>query len=101
MKAEPARCSSAARGNPLALSPRTAPHWREPIREAEGKEEAMGDRLARYIEWQSAGRRTGRVAYIVGTQNLPAPSAGAEWQIDSKFNVADEILRDPGMKSLF
>lgn len=64
-------------------------------------QEAMGDRLARYIEWQSAGRRTGRVAYIVGTQNLPAPSAGAEWQIDSKFNVADEILRDPGMKSFF
>jgi hypothetical protein len=32
---------------------------------------------------------------------LPEPSAGAEWQIDSKFNVADEILRDPGMKALF
>jgi len=32
---------------------------------------------------------------------LPEPSAGAEWQIDSKFNVADEILREPGMGSLF
>ena len=61
----------------------------------------MGDRLARYIEWQGAGLRTGRVAYIIGTQNLPEPGVGAKWQIDSKFNVADEILRHPGMTALF
>lgn len=61
----------------------------------------MPDKLARYIEWQSAGRRTGRVAYIIGTQNLPEPIVGAEWQIDLKFNAADEILRDPDMKALF
>ena len=61
----------------------------------------MGDRLARYIEWQSAELRTGRVAYIIGTHNLPEPGVGAEGQIDSKFNVADEILRDPGITALF
>jgi hypothetical protein len=61
----------------------------------------MPDRLARYIEWQSGGRRTGRVAYVIGKRNLPAPVVGAEWQIDSQFNPANEILRDPNMKFVF
>jgi hypothetical protein len=62
----------------------------------------MPDRLLRYVEWQSGGRRTGRVAYVIGKQNLlPEPlSAGAEWQLDSQFNVADEILRDPAIKDV-
>jgi hypothetical protein len=46
----------------------------------------MPDRLARYIEWQSGGRRTGRVAYVIGVRNLPEPITGAEWQIDPQFN---------------
>jgi hypothetical protein len=61
----------------------------------------MPDRLARYIEWQSGGRRTGRVAYAIGRQNLPSPITGAEWQIDSHFNAADEVLRDPKVKAVF
>jgi len=61
----------------------------------------MPDKLVRYIEWQSGGRRTGRVAYVIGRQFLPEPiAAGAEWQIDSKFNVADEILRNPSIKDV-
>jgi hypothetical protein len=32
---------------------------------------------------------------------LPEPIAGAEWQIDSKFNVSEEILRDPTIKAAF
>jgi hypothetical protein len=31
---------------------------------------------------------------------LPEPIAGAEWQIDSKFNVSEEI-RDPTIKAAF
>lgn len=61
----------------------------------------MPDKLARYIEWQSAGRRTGRVAYVIGIGNLPETIAGAEWQIDPQFSAADEILRDPNMKAVF
>jgi len=62
----------------------------------------MPDKLVRYIEWQSGGRRTGRIAYVIGKQALPEPiAAGAEWQIDSKFNVADEILRNPAIKDVF
>ena len=61
----------------------------------------MPNKLARYVEWQSGGRRTGRVAYVIGTQRLPKPIAGAEWQIDSKFNASEEILRDPTIKAAF
>jgi hypothetical protein len=61
----------------------------------------MPERLARYIEWQSGGRRTGRVAYVVGSRNLPRTITGAEWQIDPHFSVAEEILRDPKMKAVF
>ena len=59
----------------------------------------MPNKLARYVEWQSGGRRTGRVAYVIGKQRLPEPIAGAEWQIDSKFNASEEILRDPTIKA--
>ena len=57
-------------------------------------------RLERYIEWMSGGRRTGRVAYVLGKRNLPKPVAKAEWQIDSKFNVAEELLRDPFLEDV-
>jgi hypothetical protein len=62
---------------------------------------AMRDRLTRYIEWQSSGRRTGRAAYVIGKQNLPRAIAGAEWQVDPSFNAAEEILRDPTLKDSF
>ena len=61
----------------------------------------MPDRLARYIEWKSGGRRTGRIAYVIGMQNLPETIAGTEWQIDSRFNAAEEVLRNPKMKAVF
>jgi hypothetical protein len=31
---------------------------------------------------------------------LPKPLPGAEWQLDARLNVADELLRDPGLKSV-
>ena len=61
----------------------------------------MPNKMARYIEWQSVSRLTGRAAYAIGKQNLPEPVAGAEWQIDSQFSAADEILRDPSIKDIF
>src|SRR3984957_2820244 len=50
---------------------------------------------ARYIEWQSGGRLTGRAAYAIGKQNLPEPVAGAGWQMGSQFSGADVKLRAP------
>lgn len=61
----------------------------------------MPNKMSRYIEWQSGGRLTGRAAYAIGKQNLPEPVAGAEWQINSQFSAADEILRDPSIKDIF
>jgi hypothetical protein len=64
------------------------------------KGQLMPERLARYIEWQSGGRRTERVAYVIGARNRPEIITGAEWQIDPQFDAAEEILRDPTIKAV-
>ncbi len=58
------------------------------------------NKLERYIEWMSGGRRTGRVAYALGASKLPKPATGGNWQLDLKFNVAEELLRDPSLKDV-
>jgi hypothetical protein len=67
----------------------------------EAEKGEMPDRPARYIEWQSGGRRTGRIAYVFGRRSLPPTVAGAEWQRDSLFNAAEEIVRDPTLGAVF
>lgn len=54
--------------------------------------------LMRYVEWMSRGRRTGRVVYVTKEWNVPMPLPGAEWQLDTRFNASEELLRDPGLK---
>ena len=56
--------------------------------------------LRRYVEWMNRGRRTDRVVNVLKEWDLPKPLPGAEWQLDTKFNLADELLRDPGLKSV-
>ena len=55
--------------------------------------------VKRYIEWMSRGRRTDRAAYVLREWDLPMPLPGAEWQLDTKFNAAEEILRDPSLET--
>jgi hypothetical protein len=57
--------------------------------------------LRKYIEWMTGGRRTGRIAYVTREWDLPTPSPSAEWQLDPKFNAAEELLRDPELKNVF
>ena len=57
--------------------------------------------LKRYFEWTARGARTERTAYVLTEWDLPEPIPGAEWGLDSKFNAAQEILRDPAMKDVF
>jgi hypothetical protein len=38
--------------------------------------------------------------YATKEWNVPKPLPGAEWQLDTKFNVADELLRDPELKNV-
>jgi hypothetical protein len=33
--------------------------------------------------------------------DLPEPLPGAEWQLDNAFNLADELLRNPELKTVF
>jgi len=56
--------------------------------------------LRRYVEWMNRGRRTDRVVYVTKEWNLPKPLPGAEWQLDTKFKLADELLRDPDLKTV-
>lgn len=56
--------------------------------------------LRRYIEWMSRGRRTNREAYVLKEWDLPKPLPGAEWQVDKTFNLAEELLREPELKSV-
>ena len=58
-------------------------------------------RLKEYIEWMSRGRRTERIAYVTKKWDLPKPLPGAEWQLDSKFDMAQELLHDPNLKKVF
>jgi hypothetical protein len=57
--------------------------------------------LKRYVEWMSRGRRTERVVYVINESNVPKPLPGAEWQLDPKFNAAEELLGDPELKDVF
>jgi hypothetical protein len=58
-------------------------------------------RLRKYIEWMNRGRRTERIAYVTKEWDLPKPLPGAEWQLDSKFNMAEELLDNPDLKVVF
>ena len=61
----------------------------------------MSKGLKRYYEWMARGARTGRIAYVIQEWNLPEPVPGGEWAPDTKFNAAEELLRDPEMKFIF
>jgi hypothetical protein len=68
-------------------------------RAEKGKIERMPG-IRRYVEWMNRGRRTDHVVYVLKEWDLPKPLPGAEWQLDTKFNVADELLRDPKLKTV-
>ena len=76
-----------------------APSRRLVARPEKGKMEPMAG-LRRYVEWMNRGRRTDRVVYVAKEWNMPKPVPGAEWQLDTKFKLADELLRDPDLKTV-
>jgi hypothetical protein len=59
------------------------------------------NRLRKYVEWMSRGRRTNRIAYVMKEWDLPMPLSGTEWQPDMNFSVADELLSNPDLKAVF
>lgn len=41
-----------------------------------------------------------RVAYALGSKDLPKPVTVPQWQLDSKFNVAEELLEDSSLRDV-
>jgi hypothetical protein len=59
------------------------------------------NRLRRLIETASSGEKTGRVAYVLKRETLPAAQAGFEWREDESFSAAEAVLADAGLKDVF
>jgi hypothetical protein len=58
-------------------------------------------RLQKFVETGAYGEGLGRVAYILDVSALPYPDKGKEWQRIDSFSAAEEVLNDPGLKSVF
>jgi hypothetical protein len=61
----------------------------------------MTTRLQKFIERGSNDEGPGRAAYVLDAGALPGPAEGKEWQRIDSFSVAEEMLSDPGLKSVF
>jgi hypothetical protein len=61
----------------------------------------MTTRLQKFIEIGVQGEAAGRTAYVLGVSALPRPLKGKEWQRMDSFSAAEEVLNDPGLKSVF
>jgi hypothetical protein len=59
------------------------------------------NRLRRVVESEALGEKTGRVAYVLRPETLPAAHAGFEWREDSSFNAAEAVLADGRLKDIF
>lgn len=59
------------------------------------------NRLRKLIEASASGERSGREAFVLRPDTLPASHAGFEWREDATFNPADAILDDPSLKATF
>jgi hypothetical protein len=58
------------------------------------------NRLKKVIETCAYGERTGRVAFVLKPETLPAAHAGLEWKEDKSFNPAEAVLTEPGEGSV-
>jgi hypothetical protein len=61
----------------------------------------MTTRLQKFVETGAYGESLGRVAYVLDVSALPPPEDGKEWQRIDSFSAAEEVLNDPGLKSVF
>jgi hypothetical protein len=59
------------------------------------------NRLQKFIERDVDGKRSGRAAYAFGPTKLPVPAVGMNWQLDTDFNAAEEVLANDELKPVF
>ena len=57
-------------------------------------------RIVRYFELDESGERTGRQLIIKDHTPKPLPADGAEWRLDTDFNVGDELLELSGFREV-
>jgi hypothetical protein len=58
------------------------------------------NRLQKFVEGSSDGKKSGRTAYAFGPDRLPSPTPGLEWQT-VPFNASDELIKNAGLKAVF
>lgn len=61
----------------------------------------MANRLQKFVERGAFGEGPGRTAYVLDLSALPPALDGMKWQREDSFNVGDELLNDPGLKTVF
>jgi hypothetical protein len=61
----------------------------------------MTKRLQKFIERGAPDEGPGRAAYVLDVSALPRPAKGKEWQGIDSFSAAEEVLNDPGLRSVF
>ncbi|WP_431015540.1 hypothetical protein [Bradyrhizobium pachyrhizi] len=57
--------------------------------------------MQKFIEQSPSGRGLGRSAYAFEAAILTAPAAGMKWHAVADFSAAEEVLRNPGLKTVF
>jgi hypothetical protein len=58
------------------------------------------NRLQKFVEGRSNGKKSGRTAYAFATDDLPEPTPGFEWQT-VPFHAGDELIGNPDLKAVF
>jgi hypothetical protein len=56
------------------------------------------NRLRKYVEWMSRGRR---IAYVMKDWDLPLPLPGAEWQLDAQVHSRRRTSQQSGLEGSF
>jgi hypothetical protein len=59
------------------------------------------NRLQKYIERNTSGERSGRIAYGFRPSTLPDADPGMEWCVDVAFDAANALLENEGLKGVF
>jgi hypothetical protein len=59
------------------------------------------NRLQKFVEQGAYGETSGRVAYAFQSSLLPEPVNGMGWQTAQSFSVADELIKDAGLRDVF
>ncbi|MCC8961391.1 hypothetical protein H8A95_03420 [Bradyrhizobium sp. Pear76] len=57
--------------------------------------------LQKFVELDACRKHRGRTAYALSASALPGPAPGFVWCSVTRFNLADEVLKDADLKNVF